>query len=1373
MKKFAKFFLAVAALFAIACTTDATEDLGVQFGGEGQMTLTLSLEESRTQLGEEADGIYPLYWSEGDKISVNGNASEEAVISSENASVATFTMPTSGTPYCIAYPAAPAGQVIFAAEQTHVAGKGTFASNVATMYGYSESGSGFTMHHLTGVLKFGIAGSAKLEKIQISTVNGPIAGTYDIDFKSGEVTPSAEAANVITYSFGEGLQLTEQAQDVYVVVPAGTYNCLNVTLFDTNNKVMVAEIMADKKPLKAGVVRTFSTPILYEPNTTDFYIEDYEDLAKFAEAVASQTEDAPFTQNALVVANIEVPAEAVWTPIDGFISTFNGNGHTINGLKAPLFGTTSALIKNVKLTNVAIEETERVKVGAIACELLGSMINCSASGSMTINNTTFAASSVANNYSDITIGGLVGTASGATVKNSTNNVNIVAKSLCAETLACKATIGGVVGCAANSSSFSYLVNNGSISFESKTQKHNMYISGVVGKASDLSGQTPFIEFNNCTNNGTLSTAVGSSNTGDILLTGITGTLNLNADNPCSNCTNNGDLIHRGTSKNFRASGLTSYNSSAPFSNCKNTGDITVEETAKVTSVTYLAGLSNDSISSPSISDCSNSGNITIKTGASLASDVYLSGLFKNFTNCNFTNNHNSGNLTIEDNLTMKKLVKLAGIADTVSGAETVASNCTNSGSFTVGAYTNNTTGNNGRLYMGGLFNNVTGGNFTNCKNLEGGKMTIKPKRISTEAMIAGIVSYTSAGVSTTFTDCENKADITLEPEYLNGLYLGGIMGQVYSKTTEYVLSFIRTKNSGNITVGGTSISYVETDATAEDGSTSTTIGAGQIVGIGGLIGYTLGTTNILTDCDNSGAITINPTGKCYDLCVGGIIGYHQHRLDNYITTFTDCDNTGKITYAPAYVHHFSRVGGFHGYAYGHTSYSKGQDIYSNCTSTAEVEISGNGTLKDRTFFGSFIGDISQMAKFDNCSSTNTSKVTIKIAKISGTTYLGWIGTCSSLESTATYEFTNCSNYSIVDINSNGLGALEMSGFAGTAYSKADAPKGFKITATDCKVGGSLTVNGKSGTLRFGGFNVYPYGGGNAHVLTRFVCDCDLNLHGDVNGNIQIGGIGAYISAAITTVDKCTISGDVNFTGSTTAYFSYGGYANQNNLGMTRNNTVNNFVHSGNITLTGSVGTNLLLGGFSTQQKTVYYANNVANTGNFTLGTADKALTIGGDYAYIAGLFAHLQALTNDENEDGVADPYVLTGDMINTGNITIQNTTIKKGEACKVKVGGIGANVTASDVINGAKCYCGINVSGINHASIGYISGSPRTSATVKDCYLAGYGLVYDSTDDEYIESPLFSATNYFDFIYGGSTAWTGDENYDGCKYLTTKPVVK
>ena len=51
-----------------SCTTDATNDIGVDAVGKNLTTITLSLEQSRTQLGEKAGELYPLLWSEGDQI---------------------------------------------------------------------------------------------------------------------------------------------------------------------------------------------------------------------------------------------------------------------------------------------------------------------------------------------------------------------------------------------------------------------------------------------------------------------------------------------------------------------------------------------------------------------------------------------------------------------------------------------------------------------------------------------------------------------------------------------------------------------------------------------------------------------------------------------------------------------------------------------------------------------------------------------------------------------------------------------------------------------------------------------------------------------------------------------------------------------------------------------------------------------------------------------------------------------------------------------------------------------------------------------------------------------------------------------------------
>ncbi|MBE6198568.1 MAG: hypothetical protein E7141_07885, partial [Rikenellaceae bacterium] len=76
MKNLFKILLAVVALAVVGCTTDTTDDLAVDFNkGNGQTTITLSLDGTRTHLGAKGEEGYPLYWSKGDQIALNGVAS--------------------------------------------------------------------------------------------------------------------------------------------------------------------------------------------------------------------------------------------------------------------------------------------------------------------------------------------------------------------------------------------------------------------------------------------------------------------------------------------------------------------------------------------------------------------------------------------------------------------------------------------------------------------------------------------------------------------------------------------------------------------------------------------------------------------------------------------------------------------------------------------------------------------------------------------------------------------------------------------------------------------------------------------------------------------------------------------------------------------------------------------------------------------------------------------------------------------------------------------------------------------------------------------------------------------------------------------------
>ena len=529
MKKIYKLLMSVVAVAGtLACTTDATEDLGVKVGGKTQ--LTLSLDNSRTQLGEKADGVYPLTWSEGDQISVNGVASEPlATEDGAGTANAIFTFGgTLQTPYFVAYPATEvANQVKFAAEQ-YYNNNTSFESGVAAMYGRSEDGKSVKLNHLTGILKIGIKGEAKLLQARISTVDRkPIAGTFNAEYdtEKGEYafTP-AETSEVITYYFGmydEALDLSMQdgTTYIYVAVPTingGVYNELYVTLTDNENGVMYTTIKADTdKPLKAGAVREFSSDITYAAisESDAFVIDSYAALDRFKLAV-----EAGSNLDAVVVADIDVEiasaTEGVWKSINApnYDGTIYGNGYSIKNLNAPLFNQTSASFKGLHL-DVVVEEKVNPNFGAFARKLIANgkqpkIEHCSVSGAIKIN--TDVAPSTADVLGDGAVGGFVGSASYVQFDNCVNNASITVSQMSSSTNM-HATIGGLMGYTYADGSeytqFKDCANRGKITVNDTTGKLNLRVGGFIGCQRETKST---ILFDHCQSEGAISIGENAS-----------------------------------------------------------------------------------------------------------------------------------------------------------------------------------------------------------------------------------------------------------------------------------------------------------------------------------------------------------------------------------------------------------------------------------------------------------------------------------------------------------------------------------------------------------------------------------------------------------------------------------------------------------------------------------------------------------------------------------------------------------------------------------------------------------------------------------------------------------------------------------------------
>ena len=262
MKKSLFLAIALLAVALVGCQTDHIDN-SIESGGE--TTLTASTAVTRTSLGEKSGDTYPVYWSEGDKIVVNGVQSEAAVINAADATNAQFTITSSVKyPYNVTYPyasnsTATSPKVVFPATQSYV--EGTFASGNAPMCGYVENNSTkIAMKHLAGVLRLPIKAKKEgvtIKKVVITSNSGAkIAGEFSVNCSSATLTPSTSAVSVVTYNLPSNFTLsTSKTSELYITLPAVEIGSCKVEFYDGTGEKMSTTWSAGT--LKAGIVREF------------------------------------------------------------------------------------------------------------------------------------------------------------------------------------------------------------------------------------------------------------------------------------------------------------------------------------------------------------------------------------------------------------------------------------------------------------------------------------------------------------------------------------------------------------------------------------------------------------------------------------------------------------------------------------------------------------------------------------------------------------------------------------------------------------------------------------------------------------------------------------------------------------------------------------------------------------------------------------------------------------------------------------------------------------------------------------------------------------------------------------------------------------
>jgi len=1112
MRNFAKIFTAIVEAFAAySCVADATEDLGVQVGnGEGKTTITLSLEESRTQLGEKTGDVYPLYWSAGDQIAVNGTASTALGEEWDGKSSASFTVEGVTLPYSIVYPApteAPLEEwgketvevtdpetgepvldpetgeptteevdvlnavlypVTFPASQEYVANGIDGAS--APMYGYStKEGEVPTLKHLVGLLQFNVKGEGKvLKNIVVKSERGAIAGTFYVNCeKNLLVVKEGSTSKQVSMSFGDGLALGAEATTFYVTVPAGSYGTFVATLY-TETEKMTVKFNSDVLPIAAGYVREFApfTFVHNDNDTADEFIIDSEDklieFASIAKAFYPRTV-------ARVTKSLDM-SEKSWTPIEGFGNfVFDGGseqGCTIKGLKAPLFGTTSGKIQNVTLEGVNLTSNGQLIMGAIANTLTSggqaakaSLTNCKAIGTLTISNPEWTPTSDQDKDAEIVnYGGLVGRSLGADLVNCTNQVAVTVSKMTAtsnSTMVVYSSIGGVVG----------YVNVATLynAEEATTNITNCDNDAAISY--------------HCTSSAESKALIGRPHLGGVMGCGENGA-NLE---DCENTANGKISLNShfygedGASQGVPVGGVVGYNLYGYLTRCTNNATVEADGIYKSLIIGGVAGYTNQCY----IDGVTNNGAVEVKSTARIRG-ILAGGVAGTFYGDGNKYDHYFKNCT--NNATLKVLAS-AEENWTVSTASEA------SYYYRIGGITGF-----GRTQTTGGCTNTENGDITISGNV---KIATHSKWSEEAINIAGCVAFKTSGTPTG--KWENYGDITVDATFsfdddaaadIHPIAVAGVFGSHSGINAEC-------NNYGNITYNG-----------KYEGATSYLHIAGVYAGGNSANEYW---EKAPRQAKNTGTITIGANTKhTTNVYVAGIQAYSTCTNDP-----TKFENTGTITFKEgASIGGDLHVGGIHGYYAG--------DEITIVVNSGALNFEKGTNIDKRLFLGGINGYFngSELTATDIA---NSGDLTFNGNIPNGHLYVGGVNGYTAKNSIKDSNLESVTNSGIITFGQNAtIGqTLYVGGISGYF--------GGSGTLTYVTNSGSVTLHKDvtiSNRLYLGGIFGY-YGAGNISNVTNsgnLTVGCDLE-----SGKICVAGIGPYYSTKKTVTDVTNV-GNIELTG---------------------------------------------------------------------------------------------------------------------------------------------------------------------------------------------------------------------------------------------------
>ena len=1039
---------------------------------EVELSLSMPCSQTKTSLGLKEGDSYPVYWEEGDRVSLNGQLTSPVNTNDVGTTYTRFNLKTTASaPFNILYKGVEGedDQVAFPTEQQYK--EGTFDANAMPMYASATSlENEVSLNYLASVLRIPMrfTSATNISRVTISAKAGePVCGTYTIGKTNGALNGelTATAANsTLSYTFGaEGTQFAAGETVFHIAVPYGTYaEGFEFRCYDKDGHFMVA--YWDQTEVAAGKVYEFAQQT-FIPSEKAFLIATPDDLLTLASKY-NGGEYAFF--EAQVVNDIDMTGKGYTNEGFSFHGTLNGLGHEIKGLTTPLFNLLYGSVRDVTITANAVvsDVKEWDEINQYGAGLLSNYIysghegqiieNVTVNGSLTIKDLT-------NDGNHYRIGGIVGQTI-IPIKNCTNNATITLDGYSTDKALSVGGIAGyinqegadVIGCS----------NTGNIVVKNSSASGEFRAAGIVGYINEPA------DILNCTNNGSVSVAGITSNQ---FISGIVGGKLKSIAVTISDCVNGegGDVTLSGPAHNsamYMAGVIAGCAGGGPTSvlNCKNYGDITND----------CEGGNNSSTSSPALStggivgrvtdgrisvvSCENHGNIT--------------------NNCPATNDANPG-------------IRLGGI---IGYAHQVLDSNSNNANY---GDVKNTASSAKHINIGGVIGYIQAGHtISNCLN----QGTISNSGEAVEDIsIGGIIGRTNRNV--TLTRCRNGADgsSTLGTVTNTGMstttspntQIGGLVGFSSKDGSSYKVTMSASGEDRNINYGPVS-----------------DVSASAYPAVGGIVGFSTGESD-LSNCLNAGAISVGgsedtPRSTVY---MGGILGQTSAAV-----TIKYAQNTGSITFNTVTTNVF--MAGIVGLL------DKIDSDISYSENSGPVTASGQAN-------GLWVAGVLGSTGWAVCDYVkNSAPITVKNCYIKTSTFLsGCVGRFDKDSNTSSKTVTgmeNTGNLTMKEgISTDDQGSWQyVGGVVGSSDSANKTLKNCHNKANlDLRPGSKMPVKCRMGGLA-GIVNKNPSGSSS---------EGDVKLYSTKSGN-QVGGLIGYLNTG--TYENLTFKGTVYTNGSSGTHY---------------------------------------------------------------------------------------------------------------------------------------------------------------------------------------------------------------------------------------------